>query len=282
MAIGSLPTSLNRLMRAYATLAEDGQDAPLQWLRDQPTASPQTLITRDVARRIGLYLSDPVARLPSFQRYGSVEYPFAVALKTGTSQGYRDAWVIAWSQKYVVGVWVGRTDAGPMSRLSGAASAAGLVQAMLLRLHGMTRGDLTADDFAAPLGQSAVELCTATGEQAQIGCPARLSEVLPALARRSSVPPAAAAGTKLSVLSPAAGTRVWLNPGVPPGMQRLILRAAVEPSVPQIVWRVDGADFAIADPAVALTWPASPGVHFFQVRLPFQAGASPVVRIVVE
>jgi penicillin-binding protein 1C len=280
MAIGSLPTSLDRLMRAYATLAEDGQDAPLRWLRDQPQGLPQTLVTRDVARRIGRYLSDPVARLPSFQRYGSVEYPFAVALKTGTSQGYRDAWVLAWSQLYVVGVWVGRADAGPMSRLSGAVSAADLAQAVLLRLHGVTRGDLTADDFAAPSGDVDVELCTATGQQAHAGCASRLAETLPAGLRQPVRVPDG--GAELAILSPAPKTRVWLNPEVPAGMNRLTLRASAGPGIHQIVWRIDGADFATADPAIPLSWPASPGMHTFQVRLPLQPGASAVVHVLVN
>ena len=40
----------------------------------------------DTARLVTSFLSDPQARLPSFPRYGPLEYPFAVAVKTGTSQ----------------------------------------------------------------------------------------------------------------------------------------------------------------------------------------------------
>jgi penicillin-binding protein 1C len=65
-------------------------------------------------------------------------------------------------------------------------------------------------------------------------------------------------------------------------MNRLVLRASVVPAVPQIVWRVDGEDIAVADPAAPLYWVAVPGVHRFQIRLPLQAGASRVVRVVVE
>ena len=39
MAVGSLPTSLDRLMRAYTTLAEDGEDAELNWREDQQAAT---------------------------------------------------------------------------------------------------------------------------------------------------------------------------------------------------------------------------------------------------
>jgi penicillin-binding protein 1C len=284
MAIGSLPTSLDRLMRAYTTLADDGEDTELAWRQDQPAAPPRQVMQASVARQIGLFLSDPMARLPSFQRYGATEYPFAVALKTGTSQGYRDAWVVAWSQTYVVGVWLGRADAGPMSRLSGGLSAADLAQAVLLQLHHVTRADLTAGDFTPPKGGTAVELCTASGDIATADCAARMTEfVVPAPARATQARGGLGdIGPQLSIVSPEADTLVWRNPEVPAAMDRMALRARVSPLVHQIVWLVDGVAFALTDPAATLYWPVVPGVHRFQIRLPLQGGASRAVRIVVE
>ena len=59
MAIGSLPTSLERLMRAYATLAEDGAAQDLNWIQGQASASPPRPIIRlDVARQVVQFLSD--------------------------------------------------------------------------------------------------------------------------------------------------------------------------------------------------------------------------------
>jgi 1A family penicillin-binding protein len=43
----------------------------------------------------------------------------AVAGKTGTSQDYRDAWFVGFSQTLVVGVWVGNDDRTPMKRVTG-------------------------------------------------------------------------------------------------------------------------------------------------------------------
>jgi penicillin-binding protein 1C len=280
MAIGSLPTSLDRLMRAYTTLAEDGEDGALRWRDDETAAPPRQVIPVSVARQIALFLSDPEARLPSFPRYGATEYPFAVALKTGTSQGYRDAWVVAWSQKYVVGVWVGRADAGPMTRLSGGLSAADLAQAVLLHLHNVTRGDLTADDFVPPHDGRAVELCTESGDIATSACPTRMTEFLAAGASARAILPDENA--LLSIVSPAPNTRVWRNPEVPATMDRLALRARVSPKVRQIVWLVDGEPFAVADSDVPLYWPVAPGVHLFQIRLPLQGGRSRAVRVTIE
>ena len=271
MAIGALPTSLDRLMRAYTTLAEDGIDAPLAWF-EGAQASPQRLITADAARLIGLFLSDPLARLPSFPRYGSSEFPFAVALKTGTSQGYRDAWTLAWSRDYVVGVWVGRADAGPMTQLSGARAAAQLAQAVMLRLHGAGRGDLLAGSFAAPAGREAVELCP------DAACSQSLTEwVDPAPSTRP-----AADAARLAIVQPEPDSHVWRNPETPAALDRLVLRATAAPGVQQIVWLVDGRPVAVAAPDAPLYWPMVPGRHRFQVRLPLQDDASRPLAVVVE
>lgn len=43
----------------------------------------------------------------------------SAAGKTGTSQDYRDAWFIGYSDELVVGVWVGNDDRTPMNRVTG-------------------------------------------------------------------------------------------------------------------------------------------------------------------
>ena len=42
-----------------------------------------------------------------------------VAGKTGTSQDYRDAWFVGFTDNLVVGVWVGNDDRTPMNRVTG-------------------------------------------------------------------------------------------------------------------------------------------------------------------
>jgi membrane peptidoglycan carboxypeptidase len=39
--------------------------------------------------------------------------------KTGTSQNYRDAWFVGFSELLVVGVWVGNDDGTPMDNVTG-------------------------------------------------------------------------------------------------------------------------------------------------------------------
>jgi penicillin-binding protein 1C len=316
MAIGSLPTSLDRLMRAYGALADDGRLSDLVWFDGQRREPATRVVSVDTARLITSFLADPMARLPSFPRYGPTEYPFAVALKTGTSQGYRDAWTIAWSQKYIVGVWLGRGDAGTMSQLSGASSAGRLAHALMLRLHKSRPGDLDDASFPPPPGRVPVELCIFGGRRSA-GCGQTLTEwlrpeevppvedapsrppaveaeqqavVIPASHRawardagyRVADAPSADGVTKLTIASPENNSRLWNNPDTPPALNRIALKTVVEPRVPQVVWYVDGEPFAVSDPDKPVFWTIKPGAHSFQVRLPLQPGASKIVRIVVE
>ena len=318
MAIGSLPTTLEALMRAYGALAEDGVLGDLAWYEGQKTRPEKRVLSSDTARLLGLFLSDPLARLPSFPRYGTMELPFPVALKTGTSQGYRDAWLVGWSAKYLIGVWVGRGDAGTTNGLSGARAAAKLARAILLDLHGVGPGDLAEASLPTPADRVPVELCAIGGKRSNGLCGQTLTEWV----KPDEVPPvedvvvvrAVAGGERLEIAVPAAhrvwakaegyplderagegsgaprlnvaspehNSRIWLNPEAPPVANRLALKAHVEPRVPQIVWYVDGEPFGVADPDQPLLWPMRPGVHRFQIRLPGTDGASKIVRVVVE
>jgi penicillin-binding protein 1C len=274
-------------------------------------------MSAETARLVTHFLADPLARLPSFPRYGTTEYPFAVALKTGTSQGYRDAWVVAWSAQYMIGIWVGRGDAGTMNQLSGGRAAAKLAQAILHDLHRSVPGDLADTAFPAPEGRVPVELCVVGGRRSTGACGPTLTEWV----RPDEMPPVEEAavfrpgpdGQKLELLVPAAhrawakaegypleeggaesgpvrlsvaapehNTRVWRNPEAPQSVNRLVLKAQVEPRVPQVVWYVDGEPFAVTDPDLPVYWPMKPGVHRFQLRLPLREGASRPVRVVVE
>ncbi|WP_246335863.1 peptidoglycan glycosyltransferase PbpC [Azomonas macrocytogenes] len=51
----------------------------------------------------------------------------ALAFKTGTSYGFRDAWAIGVGPRYLIGVWIGRPDGTPVAGQFGLASAAPLL-----------------------------------------------------------------------------------------------------------------------------------------------------------
>ncbi len=169
LSIGAMPVTLEHLVQAYSVLANDGQWRALHWYDGQP-ADSKPLLSPGTARLVTMQLADPSARLPSFPRMGTTEYAYPVALKTGTSQGLRDAWTIAYSRRYLVGVWVGHPDARPMHEVTGAGSAAELAQRILNMLHGNDRHGLTDLGFPPPQGYQRVAICAMTGKRATSAC----------------------------------------------------------------------------------------------------------------
>lgn len=166
LAIGGLPTTLERLVRAYTGIARDGKMAELRWRLDDPLAEKRVM-SEEAARLVTMFLSDPQARLPTFPRAGILEYPFAAAVKTGTSSRFRDAWAVAWTSRHLVGAWVGDPSFRPMNRLTGYRSAAELVRSILTRLHEEGRERIA---FAPPRGFHPMRLCALTGDRATDAC----------------------------------------------------------------------------------------------------------------
>lgn len=181
LSIGGLYCTLQQIAGAYLALANDGYRKKLQWeipdstrfagnaslagaVPSGPEASP--VIPPEIARQIKRFLADPLARLPTFPRGGNLEYPFAVATKTGTSEGFRDSWCVAFSDKYLVVVWLGNTNFSPTRFMSGYRGAAPIARNIMFALH-PDRIDGQSDvEFPPPRGFVPVPICRLTGKRA--------------------------------------------------------------------------------------------------------------------
>ena len=177
MTIGGLYVSLEDLGEAYGVLANGGREFRLKWFDDGSSSAPRQLLSEDIARLVTLFLSDAQARLPSFPRKGVLEYPYPVAIKTGTSQGFRDAWTIAFSSKYIVGAWIGHPDNFRMKHVSGA-SVGALVQKIMAHLHPNAKRGIKESPFPRPDGYKLVRLCALNGSTDIKDCPEVMNEFL--------------------------------------------------------------------------------------------------------
>ena len=176
LAIGGLYVTLEDLVAAYGSLACDGNPFVLKWNEILPLqAVGPRVFSSQTTRQISLFLSDPLARLPSFPRMNPLEYPFPVAVKTGTSQGFRDAWCIAYSDRFVVGVWMGHPDNLPMKNLGGVC-AAELVKKIMINLHPDETRGMDVVPFPIPRGFVAAKLCPLTGDLAVEECTSVVTE----------------------------------------------------------------------------------------------------------
>ncbi|HBI25838.1 MAG: Penicillin-binding protein, 1A family [Candidatus Wolfebacteria bacterium GW2011_GWC2_39_22] len=124
------------MVGAYSVLAQDGikhqqslilsvEDARGNLLEKYLDRSTQ-VIEAQYPRMINDVLSDPEARRPLFQNsFDLTVFPDRdIALKTGTTNDYRDAWVFGYTPSLVVGVWAGNNDNTPMQRSGGSILAA--------------------------------------------------------------------------------------------------------------------------------------------------------------
>lgn len=128
LVLGGGAVRLNDLVGAYSVLAADGikhrqslvlsvtssEGQILESYQDQNSRVADT----ESVRLTNSILSDPQARSGLFQNSLSLTtFPgYDVALKTGTSNDYRDAWSLGYTPSLVVGVWAGNNDNRPMQR----------------------------------------------------------------------------------------------------------------------------------------------------------------------
>ncbi len=186
ITLGNAEVRLAELVTAYSAFARGGT-----WLKPTPYASDERsvtgrerpLVSPHTAFWITDVLSDPEAREYIFGRGGSLEFPFPVAVKTGTSQAYRDNWTIGYTREVTVGVWVGNFDRSALRDSTGVTGAAPIFHSVVLaaqrRATGAAPFPLDAPLADPPEGLVRVEICALSGMRANPWCPAKVREWLP-------------------------------------------------------------------------------------------------------
>lgn len=175
MIIGGLYVTLEDLVKAYGSLATDGKRYNLRWFENDTHENGISAGTPYATSLVGQFLSDPIARLPSFNRLGPLEYPYPVAIKTGTSQGFRDAWVLAYSSEYIVGLWLGRHDNKKMNHVSGG-TAAKTLKPIMDYLHRDAADGINQKSLTVPENVRSTEICPLSGLLATKLCNNKKSE----------------------------------------------------------------------------------------------------------
>jgi penicillin-binding protein 1C len=182
LTLGNAEVRLAELVAAYATLARGGMFAAPRFLLREPPAPSRRLLSARTAFWVTDVLSDAEARAYVFGRGGSLEFPFRVAAKTGTSQAYRDNWAIGYTRDVTVGVWVGNFDRRPLVGSSGLTGSGPLFHAVMLAAQQRVAGgrDETADIVARPPDLEERTICDLSGMHAGAACALRHREWLPA------------------------------------------------------------------------------------------------------
>lgn len=127
LVLGGGNVTLLEMTGAYAVFANDGiKNRPTGILRvtqknghvlESYEASPERVIESQVARQVNDVLSDNEARTPEFGANSPLYFPgYHVADKTGTTNDFRDVWIIGYTSGISVGAWSGNNDNSPLER----------------------------------------------------------------------------------------------------------------------------------------------------------------------
>ncbi len=160
LVLGGGEVSPLELTGAYAVLANNGERNPVTGILkiedkngdvlEKFFSHPQNALDKNIALLISDILSDNNARSPAFGEMSWLYFPDRpVAVKTGTTNNYRDAWVMGYTPNISVGVWCGNNDNTPMQKKVAGFIAAPLWNAFLTEVF----KTLPKEEFEKPVPQ---------------------------------------------------------------------------------------------------------------------------------
>ena len=167
LALGAGETTMVELVRLYALLANGGMWRDIRTVAEQrPGAADRRLLSAEASFLVLDMLEDvPRADGKSLQR----RQEQAIAWKTGTSFGFRDAWTVGVAGPYVLAVWVGNFNGTANPAFVGRTAAAPL----FLDIADSLLADIETPPPRSPAGLNLrrVEVCAPTGDLPGSHCP---------------------------------------------------------------------------------------------------------------
>ncbi|MES2414724.1 MAG: transglycosylase domain-containing protein [Pseudomonadota bacterium] len=262
LALGSSEMSLLALTNGYRTLANGGRFSSVAQARN-PRPEFKAAIDPRAAFIVTDIMADTLARARTFGTDSILATRYWTAVKTGTSKDMRDNWVMGFSQRYTVGVWVGNASGAPMWDVSGTSGAAPVWAAVMNYLHKTEASRAPAPpaglvqvrtQFGQQLEAARQEWFMAGTEQTVVatnsgGDTGSLKRVKNAPADDQAAP---------RITAPTSGTILALDPDIPPSRQRLTFSAEGA----NLRWLMDGKPFGRG---AQLQWMPWPGRHVVQI-----------------
>lgn len=185
LVLGGGEVKLVDLTTAYGVFANQGKIAPTTPILKVVDSKGKTLdeykegkdvkeaLDPQVAYEISSILSDNEARSYVFGSNSALNIPdHQVAVKTGTTSEYRDAWTVGYTPSVVTGVWVGNNDNTPMT-----AGAAGAMAAAPIWNHYMNSVLGENEDFVRPKGIEDVTVDVFSNKLPSTQSPSTISDI---------------------------------------------------------------------------------------------------------
>lgn len=143
---------------AYGVFANQGilhENTPILEVRDKNgeilmeyKENSRFVLDRNITNMISDILTDNAARTPLFGSNSNLHFPNQdVAAKTGTTNDYRDAWIIGYTPNFVLAAWAGNNDNRPVKKQRGGP----LVTPMWREMLNFTLPKRPAESFPNPI-----------------------------------------------------------------------------------------------------------------------------------
>ena len=123
LVLGGGEVTLLDMTSAYGVFANDGIRNPYRSILkvedskgnilESATLNPVQALPAEISRQISSILSDKSVRMESLKPIAN-SIGRQVAIKTGTTNDYRDVWTMGYTPNLVVGAWAGNNDNTPM------------------------------------------------------------------------------------------------------------------------------------------------------------------------
>ncbi|HEX7548012.1 MAG TPA: penicillin-binding protein 1C, partial [Candidatus Methylomirabilis sp.] len=233
LALGSADVSLWELVNAYRSLANRGHWSALRMTPDAHDPTAREAYSEATAFLLSSILADRESRSGTFGLENPLATRFWTAVKTGTSKDMRDNWCVGYSRRYTAGVWVGNFSGEPMRDVSGVTGAAPIWLELMAYLHRQT----PSYPPSLPAGVVVQAVHFPRGVE-----PDRPEWFLAGTAPTNPSP--RPLGVHPTILVPAGGTLIAIDPDIPAAQQRVMFEARVSDGATR--WLLDGIDLGIA------------------------------------
>lgn len=154
-----------RTLDPVPVLRVENSKGEVLWKYDVATTVP--IVDPRLAYIITSFLSDNSARWAAFGSPNVLELDRPAAVKTGTTNDYKDNWTVGYTPQVAIGVWIGNTDNSPMKKVSGISGAAPVWNELMTYFL----KDKPVEQFVRPPGLVEATVCATTGLLPTKYCP---------------------------------------------------------------------------------------------------------------
>lgn len=192
LPIGAAEVTVIDMASAYSTFANGGLRAPpytaveiansrgeIIYRHDRDAPPPHQIIDRNtIETMVSMMMQVVLAGTGRRAQLDNIE----VAGKTGTTNGYKDAWFIGYTGNYVGAVWFGNDDDTPMENMTGGSLPAATWHDVMAYAHqGIELKPLPGRPAPAPISPAAIAAGNAEAQRRPASLPADAAVVLTAI-----------------------------------------------------------------------------------------------------